>query len=75
MIEAFKIVDLPRIMTRGGPGTATESITLYAFNQWKASTSSIGFSSASAYLLLLLVTFCALVLVNIVRRRVLEAFA
>ncbi|MFZ4825823.1 MAG: ABC transporter permease subunit [Phototrophicaceae bacterium] len=75
MIEAFKIIDLPRIMTRGGPGTATESITLYAFNQWKASTSSIGFSSASAYLLLLLVTFCALVLVNIVRRRVLEAFA
>lgn len=75
MIEAFKIVDLPRIMTRGGPGTATESITLYAFNQWKASTSSIGFSSASAYLLLLLVTFCALVLVNIVRKRVLESFA
>ena len=75
MIEAFKIIDLPRIMTRGGPGTATESITLYAFNQWKASTSSIGFSSASAYLLLLLVTFCALVLVNIVRKRVLESFA
>lgn len=75
MIEAFKIIDLPRIMTRGGPGTATESITLYAFNQWKASATSIGFSSAIAYLLLILVTFCALVLVNIVRRRVLEVFA
>jgi ABC-type sugar transport system permease subunit len=75
MIEAFKIIDLPRIMTRGGPGTATESITLYAFNQWKASASSIGFASAVAYLLLVLVTFFALVLVNIVRRRALEAFA
>ena len=75
MIEAFKIIDLPRIMTRGGPGTATESITLYAFNQWKASATSIGFASAVVYLLLILVTFFALILVNIVRRRALEAFA
>lgn len=75
MIESFKIIDLPRIMTRGGPGTATESMTLYAFNQWKASATSIGFSSAIAYMLLILVTFFALVLVNIARRRILEAFA
>ncbi len=75
MIEAFKIVDLPRIMTNGGPGTATESVTLYAFNQWKASATSIGFSSAIAYLLLFVVTFFSLVLVNIARRRILDAFA
>src|SRR5262249_10566631 len=25
MIEAFKIVDLPNVLTNGGPGTATES--------------------------------------------------
>jgi ABC-type sugar transport system permease subunit len=74
MIEAFKIIDLPRIMTRGGPGTATESVTLYAFNQWKASASSIGFASAIAYLLLFVVTLFALVLVNIGRRRLLELF-
>ena len=74
MIEAFKIIDLPRIMTRGGPGTATESVTLYAFNQWKASASSIGFASAVAYMLLFIVTFFALVLVNIGRRRLLELF-
>ncbi|MFZ4814906.1 MAG: carbohydrate ABC transporter permease [Phototrophicaceae bacterium] len=71
-IEAFKVIDLPRVMTRGGPGTATESVTLYAFNQWKASATSIGFSSAIAYVLLIVVTFFAMVLVNIARRRVLE---
>ena len=30
MIEAFKIVDLPNIMTSGGPGIATESMTLHS---------------------------------------------
>ena len=30
MIEAFKIVDLPNIMTGGGPGIATESMTLHS---------------------------------------------
>src|SRR5581483_11645497 len=28
MIEAFKIIDLPNVLTSGGPGTATESLTL-----------------------------------------------
>ncbi len=73
-IEAFKIVDLPRIMTNGGPGTATESVTLFAFNQWKASATSIGYASSIAYLLLIISTFFALVLVNIGRRRLLELF-
>src|SRR5207249_3941887 len=31
MIEAFKIIDLPNVLTNGGPGTATESLTLHAF--------------------------------------------
>lgn len=75
LIEAFKIVDLPRVMTRGGPGTATESVTLYAFNQWKASASSLSFATAVGYALLVVSTFFALVLVNIVRRRVLETAA
>ena len=36
MIEAFKIVDLPNIMTSGGPGIATESMTLHSFFVWRA---------------------------------------
>ncbi|GAB4516692.1 MAG: hypothetical protein Kow0047_28570 [Anaerolineae bacterium] len=72
IIEAFKIVDLPNVLTNGGPGTATESLTLHAFMTWR--TLDVGGSAAIAYILLFVVTFVALVLVNFVRRRVLEAW-
>lgn len=31
IIEAFKIIDLPNVLTNGGPGTARESLTLHSF--------------------------------------------
>ncbi|OLD43506.1 MAG: hypothetical protein AUI83_18350, partial [Armatimonadetes bacterium 13_1_40CM_3_65_7] len=46
MIEAFKIIDLPNVLTNGGPGTATESLTLHAFMAWR--TLDIGGSAAVA---------------------------
>lgn len=36
MIEAFESVELPNVLTNGGPGTATESLTLPAFFRWGA---------------------------------------
>jgi multiple sugar transport system permease protein len=58
MIEAFKIVDLPNIMTGGGPGSSTESMTLHSMYIWRAN--DVGTSAAVAYLLLLLtVVTCA----------------
>lgn len=58
MIEAFKIVDLPNIMTSGGPGIATESMSLHSFFLWRAN--DYGSSAAVAYLLLLVtVVVCA----------------
>jgi multiple sugar transport system permease protein len=58
MIEAFKIVDLPNIMTGGGPGSSTESMTLHSVYVWRAN--DIGTSAAIAYLLLILtVVVCA----------------
>ena len=57
-IEAFKIVDLPNIMTGGGPGSSTESMTLHSLYVWRAN--DIGTSAAIAYLLLILtVVVCA----------------
>jgi multiple sugar transport system permease protein len=70
LIEAFKIVDLPNIMTNGGPGTATESLTLQAFINWRAL--DIGASAAVAYILLFLVTFFSMVFVNLIRQRAVE---
>ncbi len=70
MIEAFKIVDLPNILTNGGPGTATESMTLHSFISWR--TLDLGGSAAVAYMLLLVVTFIGIAYVNLLRPRVAE---
>jgi multiple sugar transport system permease protein len=71
MIEAFKIVDLPNILTNGGPGTATESLTLQAYFDWR--TQALGRSAALAYILLIVVTLAATAYVNLIRRRVADA--
>lgn len=70
MIEAFKIVDLPNVLTNGGPGTATESMTLHAFISWR--TLDLGGSAAIAYMLLFMVTFISMSYVGLIRRRVAE---
>ncbi len=73
MIEAFKIIDLPNVMTGGGPGTATEPLTLHSFIAWR--TLDLGGSAAIAYLLLFVVTFFGISFVNLLRSRASEAAA
>jgi multiple sugar transport system permease protein len=70
LIEAFKIVDLPNVMTNGGPGTATQSLTYHAYINWRAL--NLGGSAAVAYMLLFLVTFFAMIFVNLIRQRTVE---
>ena len=68
VIEAFKLVDLPNIMTAGGPGIATESMTLHAFFAWRAL--DLAQSAAMSYLLLFVtVVMCASFFNLIVLRR------
>ena len=68
IIEGFKIIDMPNILLGGGPGTATQSMTLQAYIDWN--TLNLGRSAAIAYLLLILVSVVATVYVSFVRRRV-----
>jgi multiple sugar transport system permease protein len=70
-IEAFKIIDLPNVLTSGGPGTATESLTLQSYIQWRSL--DLGVSAATANSLLVLVTVLAVAYVTLIRRRVTEA--
>ncbi len=67
LIEAFKIVDLPNVLTNGGPGTATESLTLHAFIAWR--TQQLGESAAVGYMLLFLVTVTCVSFFNFVVQR------
>ena len=64
VIEAFKLVDLPNIMTSGGPGIATESMTLHAFFAWRAT--DLGQSAAIAYLLLFVTVVLCVSFFNLV---------
>ena len=70
MIEAFKIVDLPNVLTSGGPGTATESLTLHSFFAWRAF--DLGGSAAIAYMLLFVIIGIGISYVNLVHRPVME---
>jgi multiple sugar transport system permease protein len=64
MIEAFKIIDLPNVLTNGGPGIATESLTLHSFINWR--TLDLGGSAAVAYMLLFVSTIASVSFFNFV---------
>src|ERR1043165_10052124 len=64
MIEAFKIIDLPNVLTNGGLGIATESMTLHSFIAWR--TLDLGGSAAVAYMLLFVSTVAAVSFFNFI---------
>ena len=66
VIDGFKIVDLPSVLTSGGPGIASESMTLHSFFTWRSL--DLGGSSAISYLLLFVVIFFSLSIINGLRR-------
>jgi multiple sugar transport system permease protein len=70
LIESFKMIDMPNILTGGGPGTATATMTLQAYNLWR--TTDLGTSAALAYLLLIVITVIATLYVNSIRNRLVE---
>ena len=66
LIEAFKIIDLPNVLTGGGPGLATESMTLHSFIAWRAQ--DLGISAAVGYMLLFISTVVCVSFFNFVVR-------
>ena len=66
LIEAFKIIDMPNVLTAGGPGLATESLTLHSFIAWR--TQDLGGSAAVGYLLLFVSTITCVSFFNYVVR-------
>jgi len=67
-LEAFKLFDIVMVMTGGGPGTATETVTMYAYLVGMKN-GNLGYASAIAYSLLIMVTIFSLVFLNNLRRR------
>jgi multiple sugar transport system permease protein len=66
LIEAFKIIDLPNVLTGGGPGLATESMTLHSFIAWRSQ--DLGGSAAVGYMLLFISTVVCVSFFNFIVR-------
>lgn len=66
-LDAFKVVDIIYALTGGGPGQATESVTLTVYRTG-VKGGDIAFGSAAAYLLLFLMAAFAFLLILAMRR-------
>ncbi len=66
-IEMLKIIDPIVIMTNGGPGIATESLTLYAYQEGIVNL-NLGYASVIAYTLLISTIIIATIFLIVVRR-------
>lgn len=72
LIEGFKIIDTVFVLTGGGPGTATETLTLFAYNEGFKKF-NLGLTSALSFLFLFVVIIFGtlyLALANRIVRRV-----
>lgn len=66
-LEAFKLFDIVTVMTGGGPGTSTEPVTLYAYLVGMKN-GNLGYSSAIAYSLLIMVIIFSTIFLRSLRR-------
>lgn len=68
-VEALKILDTVYVITHGGPGNTTESVTFYAYNVG-LQYFNLGYAAAIAYTLLVIVVAIAVPIVIFVKRDV-----
>ena len=68
-LELFKLIDLVRVITAGGPGTATQTVTLYVYDL-ALTRGDMGYGAAVAYALLILVVLFATIYLWLTRRAV-----
>lgn len=54
LVEGFKVIDTVFVLTGGGPGTATESLTLFAYNEGFKKF-NLGMTSALSFVFLIVV--------------------
>ena len=66
-LEIFKIIDVVVVATGGGPGSATESLTMYIFKT-ALTFGNFSYAAAISFMLLVLVIIFATVFLVIARR-------
>jgi multiple sugar transport system permease protein len=68
MVESLRAFDLIYVMTRGGPGIATETLDMYAFSQGFIESGRISYASSMAVLMMIATTIAFTVLWRWARR-------
>lgn len=71
-LELFKLIDLVRVITAGGPGTATQTVTLYVYDLALV-RGDMGYGATVSYALLALVIIVATLYLKGTRRIVSNA--
>jgi multiple sugar transport system permease protein len=66
-LELFKLVDIVRVTTGGGPGIATEPLVMYVFRT-ALDFGNFGYASAISYILLILVVLFSTIFLTFSRR-------
>ena len=63
-MDSLKLFDVPFVLTQGGPGSATELLSLHIYNLGFAQTGWIGRASATGVVLLIIITVLSQFLVR-----------
>jgi multiple sugar transport system permease protein len=66
-LEIFKIIDVIVVTTGGGPGSATESLTMYIYKT-TLTFGNYGYAAAISFMLLVLVIIFATIFLALARR-------
>lgn len=69
MIFEFKLVDIVRVVTAGGPGGATDTVSLYIYREGVEST-NVGYATTMAMVFLVIVLVVVSIFIVFVTRRV-----
>ena len=66
LIESMKIIDTVFVMTGGGPGISTETLTLFAYQEGFKKF-NLGYTSALSFLFLIVITIMGTVYLSVLR--------
>ncbi|MEO3431945.1 sugar ABC transporter permease [Inquilinus sp. CAU 1745] len=69
IIESFKIIDTVFVLTGGGPGISTETLTLYAYQEGFKKF-NLGYTSALSFLFLLVIMIFGVIYLTILRPQI-----
>lgn len=67
IVEGFKVIDTVFVLTGGGPGTATETLTLFAYNEGFKKF-NLGMTSALSFVFLIVVILLGTIYLTVAQR-------